>query len=386
MPAEPLDRVDALIIGAGVVGLAVARELAMRGREVIVVEAENAIGTQTSSRHSEVIHAGIYYRHGSLKAQCCVRGRELLYPYCESHQVGHRRCGKLIVATDAAQQETLASLRERAIANGVDDLQWLTAREVAAIEPALQCTAALLSPSTGIIDSHALMLALLGDAQTGGAMLALQSRVVSVRRGSSLNEVTVLSGDDEFIIAAPLVVNCAGHDALALARDTEQAASVKPHANDQPGHDPAPLPDPAPLAKGNYFRLTGRAPCTRLIYPVPEPGGLGVHLTLDLAGQARFGPDVQWVEHVDYSVDPGRAAHFYEAIRRYWPQLRDDQLVPDYAGIRPKICVDGQLADDFVIDVRSGLSGARLIQLFGIESPGLTSSLALAERVASLSD
>ncbi len=368
-----MDEVDVVVVGAGVVGLAVARTLAQQQREVVIIEAEDAIGTQTSSRHSEVIHAGIYYRHDSLKAALCVRGRHLLYRYCEDRHVAHRRCGKLIVATDAGQEATLESLRLHALANGVDDLQWLTAGQVASLEPDLRCTAALLSPSTGIIDSHALMLALLGDAQQAGATLALHSRVDAVRRCATGIEVighTVGASGVPFALQAPVVVNCAGHRALALA------GTDAPHASG--------LPSVAPLAKGNYFSLSGRAPCSRLIYPVPEPGGLGVHLTLDLAGRARFGPDVQWVEQFDYSVDPARAEHFYAAIRRYWPGLRDGALAADYAGIRPKIMIDGVIADDFVIDVRRDVSGATMAQLFGIESPGLTASLALAERVASL--
>ena len=330
--------VDAVVIGAGVVGLAVSRALAMSGLEVIILEAANAIGTETSSRHSEVIHAGIYYRADSLKAELCLRGKHLLYEYCDQHGVDYRRCGKLIVATDQAQQATLESLAARAQANGVEQMQMLSARKVADLEPELFCTGALLSGSTGIIDSHGLMLSLLGEAESHGANLALLSRVVSLLPnddGIRLSVATDGARDPDFSLQTSLVVNCAGHQAPALARSLP-----RPSEN---------LPAAAPLAKGNYFRFAGKAPCSRLIYPVPEPGGLGVHLTLDLGGQARFGPDVEWVDSFDYAVESNRAEGFYQAIRRYWPGLPDGALVPDYAGIRPKVLVDDQIHDDFVI-------------------------------------
>jgi len=366
--------VEVAVIGAGVVGLAVARALAMRGLEVIIVEAANAIGTETSSRHSEVIHAGIYYRADSLKAALCVRGKHLLYEYCDRHGVAYKRCGKLIVATDEAQLETLASLAQRAETNGVEEMQMLSARAALEIEPQLNCTGALQSGSTGIIDSHGLMLSLLGQAEEHGASLALLSRVVSMSPGDDgvvLSVATDGAAEADFSLQAGLVVNCAGHQAPALA-------SAVP----TPG---AGLPVAAPLAKGNYFRLTGKAPCSRLIYPVPETGGLGVHLTLDLAGQVRFGPDVQWVESFDYAVEPHRADVFYDAIRQYWPALPDGALVPDYAGIRPKVLVNDNIHDDFVIHTdATDVHSHRLIQLFGIESPGLTSSLAIAERISAM--
>ncbi|MFK7964156.1 MAG: NAD(P)/FAD-dependent oxidoreductase [Burkholderiaceae bacterium] len=366
--------VDAVVIGAGVVGLAVARALAMSGLEVIILEAANAIGTETSSRHSEVIHAGIYYRANSLKAELCLRGKHLLYEYCDQHGVAYRRCGKLIVATDQVQLATLESLAERAQTNGVEQMQMVSVRQVAELEPELFCTGALHSGSTGIIDSHGFMLSLLGEAESHGASLALLSRVVGLssdRDGVRLSVATDGARDPDFSLQASLVVNCAGHQAPALARSVPAPA--------------ANLPAAAPLAKGNYFRFAGKAPCSRLIYPVPEPGGLGVHLTLDLGGQARFGPDVEWVDSFDYAVEPRRAEGFYQAIRRYWPGLPDGALVPDYAGIRPKVVVNDEIHDDFVIHSDATDKRAhRMIHLLGIESPGLTSSLAIAERVAAM--
>ncbi len=368
------DQVDVVVIGAGVVGLAVAAALASAGREVDVLESQNAIGTQTSSRHSEVIHAGIYYPADSLKARFCVRGRQLLYAHCESHQVAYRRCGKLIVATDSRQLTTLEQLLEKGRSNGVAELEMLEAGQVKALEPALNAKAALLSATTGIIDSHALMLSYLGLAEQAGTALALMSRVVCLEPDDSgcelLVEVTDNGVVEQMKLRARLVINCAGHGAPALA-ETARAQTGE-------------MPGAAPLAKGNYFRLAGRAPCSRLIYPVPEPGGLGVHLTLDLGGQARFGPDVEWVDEFDYQVNPARADHFYQAIRRYWPGLPDDALVPDYSGIRPKAMLGDQIAEDFVIRQTDGANSPVLIQLFGIESPGLTSSLAIAEHIVQI--
>jgi L-2-hydroxyglutarate oxidase LhgO len=360
------DKVDCVVIGAGVVGLALAREFALAGREVIVLEAEDAIGTHTSSRNSEVIHAGIYYAPGSLKAVSCVRGRQLLYRYCEERGVAHRRCGKLIVATEDAQVATLRKIQAHAAANGVDDLRLLTGKEAKAMEPALRCVAALLSPSTGIIDSHGLMLAYQGDAEARGAMLALKSPVTggSVEPGGIALEV---GGAEPMRILARTVVNSAGLTAQRLA------ATLR-------GFPPDKVP-PTFFAKGNYYSLSGRSPFTHLIYPVPEAAGLGVHLTLDLAGQARFGPDVEWIAEIDYDVDLHRADGFYRAIRDYWPGLKDGQLAPGYAGIRPKLGGADQPASDFVIQgpAEHGVPG--LVNLFGIESPGLTASLALAQQV-----
>jgi len=359
-----MDRVDVVIVGAGVVGLAIARELALTGREVIILDAEDAIGTHTSSRNSEVIHAGIYYPKGSLKARSCVEGKRLLYDYCASHGVPHRRCGKLIVATSEKQLEELNAIRARAHANGVTDVDWIAKPEVALIEPELFCLGALHSPSTGIIDSHSLMLAYLGDAEAAGAMLALRSPLErAMVRGDGF-ELAIAGAEP---IACSVLVNSAGLRAPSVARAIE-------------GY-PAQLAPRELYAKGNYYSLTRRAPFSRLVYPVPEPGGLGVHVTLDLAGQARFGPDVEWVERINYDVDPRRADRFYAAIRRYWPGLPDGSLAPGYAGIRPKTTAAGEPASDFEIQGprKHGVPG--LVHLYGIESPGLTASLALARLV-----
>ncbi|MFC5387614.1 NAD(P)/FAD-dependent oxidoreductase [Aquamicrobium segne] len=365
-----MDQVDCIIVGAGVVGLAIARELSERGLEVLVLEAADAIGTETSSRNSEVIHAGIYYPAGSLKARLCVAGRDMLYRYCSERGVPHARCGKLIAATSAEQEPALATITAAASANGVGDLMRLTADEARALEPALHCTAALLSPATGIIDSHALMLSLLGDAENSGAALSLSTRVVSGRvEPSRIVLQTLDAGSSEgFEIAARHVVNAAGLGAVALARSIL-------------GLDAAFVPT-LYYAKGNYFSVTGRAPFSRLIYPVPEPGGLGVHLTLDLNGVARFGPDVEWVDETNYRVDPSRADRFYGEIRKYWPALADGSLQPAYSGIRPKLSAKGEPNADFVIQDGSVHGIESLINLFGIESPGLTSCLAIADHVA----
>lgn len=363
-----MESADAVVIGAGVVGLAVARDLALAGREVIVVESQNAIGTATSSRNSEVIHAGIYYPQGSLKARSCVEGRTLLYRYCEERGIPHRRCGKLIVATDAAQLGELEAIRKKAHANGVTDVAWLTLDEAHAMEPAVACVGALHSPSTGVIDSHAYMLALLGEAEAHGAMLALLSNVERARvRGDGTIELEV-GGAEPMHVAARAVVNSAGLTAPSLARRIE-------------GY-PQDLAPPEFYAKGNYYSLVGRAPFSRLVYPVPEPGGLGVHVTIDLGGQARFGPDVEWIDRIGYEVDPRRADRFYAAIRRYWPQLPDGALAPGYAGIRPKIAGPADPAPDFVIQGPREHGVPGLVNLFGIESPGLTASMALAAEVA----
>jgi L-2-hydroxyglutarate oxidase LhgO len=366
----PQERVDCIVVGAGVVGLACARALAQAGREVIVVEAENAFGTATSARNSEVIHAGIYYPTGSLRAQLCVRGKALLYDYCASHQVNHRRCGKLIVAHSDAEVAQLRVIEQRAQANGVPDLQWLTRDEALALEPQLRCTRALLSPSTGIVDCHGLMLALLGDAQAAGAMLALQSPVRRAAAHAQGIELEV-GGDTAMTLLADAVVNSAGHGAPVLAAAT---------AGLQPQHVP-----PRYFAKGNYFTLSGRSPFARLVYPAPgESSHLGVHLTLDLGGQAKFGPSFHWVDGLDYQVDVHEAEHFYDEVRRYWPGLPDGALQPGYVGVRPKIRGPGEPAQDFRIDGPDTHGVPGLVNLFGIESPGLTSSLAIAERVAAL--
>ncbi len=363
-----MEKLDAVVIGAGVVGLAVARALAMAGREVVILEAEDAIGTHTSSRNSEVIHAGIYYPKGSLKARACVEGRQLLYEYCVAHGVPHKRSGKLIVATDGSQVEELEKIQARAHANGVTDVVRMTRAQALALEPELSCVAALYSPSTGIIDSHALMLAYLGDAEAHGAMLALKSPFERAEVRANGFVLTVAGADP---VHANVVVNSAGLRAPSVAKNmTGYRAQLAPGEF---------------YAKGNYYSLTRRAPFTRLVYPVPEPGGLGVHVTLDLAGQARFGPDVEWVERIggkeDYAVDPRRAERFYAAIRRYWPALPEGALAPGYAGIRPKTTGPGAPAPDFQIQGPAAHGVPGLVHLFGIESPGLTASLALADAV-----
>jgi L-2-hydroxyglutarate oxidase LhgO len=359
-----VDRVDTVVIGAGVIGLAVARALAQAGREVLILEAEDAIGTHTSSRNSEVVHAGIYYPQDSLKARTCVEGRERLYAYCAERRIPHRRCGKLIVATDIAQLDDLEGIRRKAHANGVTDVVHVTSTHARELEPALECVAALHSPSTGIIDSHPLMAAFLGDAERAGAMLALRC---AVTKGVLRPDGIELHVEGAAPILAERVVNSAGLRAPSLARSIE-------------GY-PAEVAPPELYAKGNYYGLAMRSPFSRLVYPVPEPGGLGVHVTLDLGGRARFGPDVEWVDGIDYTVDPQRAERFYAAIRRYWPGLPDDALVPDYAGVRPKIAGKDEPAADFVVQgpPEHGVPG--LVNLFGIESPGLTASLPLADMV-----
>lgn len=365
-----MEQVDCIVAGAGVIGLAAARAMAAQGLDTLILEAADAIGTETSSRNSEVVHAGIYYQKGSLKARYCVDGRELLYRYCAERSIPHRRCGKLIVATDGAQEPVLSSIRGNAAACGVDDLRFLSAAEAQALEPALHCTKALLSPSTGIVDSHALMLTLLGEAEADGAMLSLNTRVVSGRIGTGgivLETMDTASGE-RFEIATSHLVNAAGLGAVALAASLE-------------GFDRQFLPT-LRYAKGSYFSVAGRVPFSRLVYPVPEPGGLGVHLTLDLAGTARFGPDVEWTDGLDYRVDPTRGERFYDAIRKYWPELADGSLQPAYSGIRPKLSGPGEANSDFIIQdaATHGIEG--VVNLFGVESPGLTSSLAIAAHVA----
>jgi L-2-hydroxyglutarate oxidase LhgO len=358
-----MESVDAIVVGAGVVGLAVARALALAGREVVILEAEDAIGTHTSSRNSEVIHAGIYYPQGSLKARSCVAGKELLYAYCVAHGVPHRRSGKLIVATDEKQLSDLEGMQKKAHANGVTDVVWMTREQAVALEPAVSCVAALYSPSTGIIDSHALMLAYLGDAEDRGAMLALNTHLV----GAQVIAEGFVVHTNEMDVQCRVLINSAGLRAPSVARRIE-------------GFPEKFIPREF-YAKGNYYSLGGRSPFSRLVYPVPEPGGLGVHVTLDLAGQARFGPDVEWVERIDYAVDAKRAERFYAAIRRYWPALPDGALAPGYSGIRPKTAGPGEPAPDFAVQGPRAHGVPGLVQLFGIESPGLTSSLALAAMV-----
>jgi L-2-hydroxyglutarate oxidase LhgO len=370
--SAPVEQVDAVVIGAGVVGLAVARALALAGREVLVLEREAQIGMGTSSRNSEVIHAGIYYPAGSLKAWLCVQGRVLLYAYCAERGIAHRRCGKLIVATTPSQLAALPAIVAKARDNGVEDLRLLSAAEALAMEPALSCLGAVHSPSTGIVDSHALMLALQGDLEHVGGLVACHSGVQRLRVQIGGIELAM---EDGTRLLARTVVNAAGLTACALAMRTE-------------GMDPRHVPRPY-WAKGNYFTLAGRAPFTHLIYPAPEPdrhlAGLGIHLTLDLAGQARFGPDVQWVDDPDDGqVDASRAEVFEAEVRRYWPGLPEQSLQPGYAGIRPKISGPAAPAADFLIQGPSTHGVPGLVNLFGIESPGLTSCLAIGARVASL--
>src|SRR5437764_1660033 len=361
-----VDEVEAVVIGAGVIGLAAARALALAGHEVIVLERAYTIGFETSSRNSEVIHGGLYYPKGSLKARSCVEGRERLYAYCQAHGVPHAKLGKLIVATSDEEIPGVEKIEAAARANGVDNLEWLSASEAQRMEPELNCVAALLSPSTGIIDSHALMLAYQGEAEAAGVFVAFRTPVLGGRVRSDGFELSV-DGDEPTVIRCRHLVNAAGLYAPAVARSIE-------------GVPPETLP-PAYFCRGVYFTLSGRTPFRRLIYPVPVPGGLGVHITLDLAGQARFGPDVEWIEAVDYAVDPRRGDAFYAAVRRYWPGLRDNALQPGYAGIRPKISGPNDPAADFVVQGPAAHGVPGLVNLYGIESPGLTSSLPLADDV-----
>ena len=366
-----MERVDCVVVGAGVVGLAVARALALQGREVIIVEAESTFGTGVSARNSEVIHAGLYYPQDSLKARLCVAGNARLYDYCEARGVAHRRCGKLVVATQPAQRVTLEALQASGMRNGVAGLRLLTRDEARALEPALECVAALWSPATGIVDSHGLMQALLADAEHAGAVCVFNTPVESVAVLEAGLRVET-GGAAPYAMQARTVVNAAGLGAVALA----QRMRGMPAA-----HIPA-----AHFAKGNYFALAGRAPFSHLIYPVPEPGGLGVHLTLDLGGQAKFGPDVQWLPPAvaagfDYRVDTARAAEFAAQVRRYWPGLPEGALQPAYAGVRPKIHGPESAAADFLVAGPRTHGVPGLVHLFGIESPGLTSCLTLADEV-----
>jgi L-2-hydroxyglutarate oxidase LhgO len=359
--------IDVLVIGAGVVGLAIARALVLRGHGVIVAEATGGIGNGVSSRNSEVIHAGMYYPSGSLRARHCVDGRRMLYGFCESHGVPHAKCGKLIVATNDLEQAKIEGIYEQGLANGVEGLSFLAGEEARRLEPNLACTGAVLSQETGIVDSHALMLALQGDLENAGGVIAFHTPVERVLCNGTDWDVHV-GGSEPADLTVDAVVNAAGLGAQALARATE-------------GYSAGRVP-PLVLAKGNYFGCLGKPAFSRLIYPAPVDGGLGTHVTLDLSGRMRFGPDVEWIEREEYEVDPQRAESFYASIRRYWPGLPDGALVPDYSGIRPKLTGAGEKAADFMIDgpAEHGLPG--LVHLFGIESPGLTSCLSIAEDVA----
>jgi L-2-hydroxyglutarate oxidase LhgO len=365
------EAVECVVIGAGVVGLAVARALALAGHDVMVLEKERWIGAETSSRNSEVIHAGLHYPKGSLKARFCVEGRDRLYAYCAERGIPHRRLGKLTVAAKESEVPILEGVWRKAEANGVDDLEWVGGNEARALEPELFCVRAFLSPSTGIVDSHALMLAYQAELEAAGGMVVLRAPVLAGRAGPEGFTLEV-GGAEPMTLDCRLLVNSGGVHAPALARRIEGIP-----------------PDSTPrdyFCRGVYFTLSGRSPFRRLIYPVPEPGGLGVHLTLDLAGQARFGPDVEWIDRLDYTVDPRRGDRFYDAIRSYWPGLKDGALQPGYAGIRPKISGPTEPAADFVAQgpAEHGVPG--LVNLYGIESPGLTASLAIADHVAALFD
>jgi len=363
------ERVECAVVGAGVVGLAVARALALAGREVIVLERADMIGTETSSRHSEVIHAGIYYTPGSLKARFCVDGKHAMYDFCDAHGVVYNRCGKIIVATNDGQMPELERLKANAAGNGVIDLEWLTPAEVSEMEPAVFCVGALLSPSTGILDSHGYMLALQGDLEANGGMIAFLTPVTG---GRVLNDGIRLDcgGAAAMSLTADVVVNSAGLWAQKLAGTIEGI--------------PTHTVPPAYFCKGNYYTLSGRPPFRRPIYPVPEKAGLGVHVTVDLGGQVRFGPDVEWIDEIDYDVDPARADKFYAAVRTYYPALADGAIQPGYAGIRPKIQAPGEAARDFVVQGPGDHGVPGLVNLYGIESPGMTSSLAIADHVVEL--
>jgi L-2-hydroxyglutarate oxidase LhgO len=370
-----MERLDCVVIGAGVVGLAIAREMALQGKETILLEREPAFGTISSARNSEVIHAGIYYPKNSLKARLCVAGNRMLYEYCRSHQVGTQQYGKLIVAADDSQLDDLRALQHRADENEVPGISMIGAKEAIALEPQLQCAAALHSKSTGIVDSHGYMLSLLGGFEDAGGVVAYQSPLLQATALVGGGFRLEIGGQEAMQIETTLLINCAGMSAPKVAAAIE-------------GLDPAHIPR-AYFAKGNYFSLSGKSPFRHLIYPIPEPGGLGVHLTLDMAGQAKFGPDVEWLDieaeaEVDYSVDPRRGDGFYAAVRRYWPGLKDGALMPDYSGVRAKIVPPGSPAGDFVFDCPSTHGLAGLYNLYGFESPGLTSSLAIAKHLDGL--
>lgn len=361
------ETIDCVIVGAGVVGLSLARALAMKGHEVLLLERHGGIGNETSSRNSGVIHAGMYYPQGSLKARLCVAGREMLYSFCDEKGVGIKKTGKLIVATDEGQRGALQAIYENGLKNGVSDLRLLTGGEAKALEPALNCVAAIHSPSTGIIDVHDYMLALQGEAEHHGAQCVLHTDVEKIEIANGGFAVHT-GGATPATLRCKRLVNAAGLQAVQLASTIDAFPATH-------------LPK-LRLAKGNYYTHAGKVPFTQLIYPLPEPGGLGIHLTLDLGGQARFGPDVEWIDAIDYNVDLKRAARFYSAVRSYWPQLEDGALQPGYAGIRPKMEMQGKLATDFIISGPREHGIENLINLFGIESPGLTSSLAMADYVA----
>lgn len=373
-----MEQVDCVVIGAGVIGLAVAREMALQGRETILLERESAFGTISSARNSEVIHAGIYYPKDSLKAKLCVQGNRLLYEYCRTHQVSTQPYGKLIVATDDSQLNDLQAILYKAQNNQVPDIKMIAGDEAKHLEPHLHCSSAILSSTTGIVDSHGYMLSLLGGFEDAGGMVAYQSPLVSARPVDSDTEqgfILEIGGADQMQIQTRLLINCAGMSAPAIAKKIEGLALEQ-------------IPK-AYFAKGNYFSLSGKSPFNHLIYPIPEPGGLGVHLTLDMGGQAKFGPDVEWLEieheeEIDYTVNMSRGDGFYEAVRRYWPGLRDGSLQPDYSGVRAKIVPPNTPAGDFCFNGPQDHGMQGLFNLYGFESPGLTSSLAIAKHLEGL--
>ncbi|GAA6184991.1 NAD(P)/FAD-dependent oxidoreductase [Aliiglaciecola sp. NS0011-25] len=360
------ESVECIVVGAGVVGLAVAREMAQKGVETIVIESQSQIGTGISSRNSEVIHAGIYYQPNSLKARLCVQGNKMLYAYCEERNIAYKRCGKLIVATSEIQLQKLTEIQQNARANNVSDLEFYSRQKALALEPELACYGALFSPSTGIIDSHGFMLNLQGDLERAGGAVALGAELGSAKCTDNSILLDIV-GDQSIQINAKYLINCAGLHAQKIARCFEGL----PQSSVPAIH----------YAKGNYYALSGKAPFSHLIYPVPESAGLGVHSTLDLGNSVRFGPDVEWVNELDYKVDPARADGFYQQIRKYWPNLKDGSLAPSYAGIRPKLHGKGEEARDFMIQTESQHGIAGLVNLYGIESPGLTASMAIAALV-----
>lgn len=360
--------VECIVVGAGVVGLAIARTLAQQGKEVLIVESESSFGSGVSSRNSEVIHAGLYYPVNSLKAKLCLRGKALLYDYCESHHVPYQRLGKLLVATDESETTQLMSIKRNAEQCGVNDLTVLSAAEAKALEPELHCETALLSPSTGIVDSHALMLSLLGDAEQSGAQLVLNTPLKKVEIKGPNHFKCYFDDEEQSLISCAYLVNASGLYATELAKNML-------------GLDKQHIPEAHYYCKGSYFSYSGKSPFQHLIYPMPNSAGLGVHLTLDLGGQVKFGPDVTWLDKESYDVDGELVKNFYKAVRRYWPTLKNDTLHPAYAGIRPKLSGPSQAVADFVISSKSQHGVAGLLNLFGIESPGLTAALAIAEKV-----
>lgn len=361
------EQIEYTVIGAGVVGLAIARALALQGKEVCILESEKTIGSGISSRNSEVIHAGLYYPKNSLKARFCVRGKNLLYDYVNERKIEHKQCGKLIVATSEGQIEKLHEIKTKAIANNVNDLSFLSQAEMQTLEPDINGVAALISPSTGIIDTHALMTSFMGDIENAGGFCSFLSTVEKIEKSNDEFLIHINSQNETIRIKTKNVINAAGLNAVPLAHNIKDFPADK-------------IPE-LKYAKGNYFSLSGKHNFKHLIYPVPEAAGLGIHLTLDLQGKARFGPDVEWVNKPDFQINKDRAEHFYSAIRKYWPNLTDGKLSPDYAGLRPKIFIKGQAYTDFLIQDKNdhGING--LINLFGIESPGLTASMAIAERI-----